>query len=87
MADLLQGQYKKVFSDPKKKTDFKADTNSEFPGIKTIDLQEEDFITAINLIPPNAASGPDKFPITILRECKKELAKPLSPVAPLSRNW
>ena len=77
MADLLQGQYKKVFSDPKKKTDFKADTNSEFPGIKTIDLQEEDFITAINLIPPNAASGPDKFPITILRECKKELAKPL----------
>ena len=77
MADLLQAQYKKVFSDPEKKTDFNADEDSEFPGIETIDPQEEDFITAINLIPPNAASGPDKFPITILKECKKELAKPL----------
>lgn len=77
MADLLQDQYKKVFSNPEKKTDFNADTDSELPGIETIDLQEEDFITAINLIPPNAASGPDKFPITILKECKKELSKPL----------
>ena len=77
MADLLQAQYKKVFSDPQKKTDFKADTDCEFPGIETIDLQEKDFITAINLIPPSAASGPDKFPIQILKECKNELAKPL----------
>jgi hypothetical protein len=77
MADLLQAQSKKVFGDPEQKTDFNPDTASEYTGIETIDLHDEDFIAAINLISPNAASGPDKFPIAILKECKNELAKPL----------
>ena len=77
MADLLQQQYQKVFSDPEKNTGINVEVNSDLPGISNITLCEEDFITAINLIPPNSASGPDKFPITILKECKKELAKPL----------
>ena len=76
MADLLQEQYK-VFSDPEKQTDFYPEANRELPGIETIDICEEDFVTAIDLVPSNSASGPDKFPISILKECKKELAKPL----------
>ena len=77
MADLLQQQYKKVFSNPETKTDFTSESDSQLPGIDNIDLCEEDFITAINLIPSNSASGPDKFPILLLKECKRELSKPL----------
>lgn len=77
MADILQSQYKTVFSDPETDTNINIETNNQYPGIDTIDFCEEDFIEAINLIPPNSASGPDKFPIKIIKECKHELAKPL----------
>ena len=77
MSDLLQQQYKCVFSDPDTKTDSNIETNDNLPGIDDIELSEDDFITAINLVSPSAAAGPDKFPICLLKECKNELAKPL----------
>ena len=77
MADILQQQYKRVFSDPDTKTDNNIDISENLPGIDNIELCEEDFIKAINLVSPNAAAGPDKFPISVLKECKHELAKPL----------
>ena len=66
MADILQQQYKRVFSDPDTKTDNNIDISENMPGIDNIELCEEDFIKAINLVSPNAAAGPDKFPISVL---------------------
>ena len=78
MANILQNQYKKVFSDPEVETDVHIE--EENPGGATLDdieFTEQDIINAINLIPPQAAGGPDKFPACILKECKVELSKPL----------
>ena len=77
MANILQQQYKRVFSDPDENTDFNTSESNEYSGIESMHLTEEDFTKAIDLIPSNSASGPDKFPIRILKECKQELSKPL----------
>lgn len=78
IAELLQDQYCQVFSDPTTKTDpYLNPCDEDSPKLKDIDFSEEDIVNAINLIPSNAAAGPDKFPAIILKECKKQLAKPL----------
>ena len=78
MADILQDQYVKVFSDPTAKTNINITPNN--PNnceLSDIDFTEDDIINAIKLIPPNSAGGPDKFPAVILKQCKEELSKPL----------
>ena len=78
MANLLQDQYLKVFSDPKEKTSpniFPCPENT--PILEDFDFSETDLINAIKLIPTNSAAGPDKFPAVILKECAEQLAKPL----------
>ena len=77
MSDILQDQYKNVFSNPDEKTNINIETNNQYSGIDSIELTEDDFVKAINLVSSSAASGPDKFPISILKECKHQLAKPL----------
>ena len=42
-----------------------------------ITFTPEDVQKCINQIKPNAAPGPDGFPAILLRECSKELSKPL----------
>ena len=76
MANLLQDQYLKVFSNPCKKTKFTPNTNTNCK-IHDIQFSEKDIENAIKLIPTNAAAGPDKFPATVLKNCKESLSKPL----------
>ena len=78
MANILQDQYQKVFSNPDTETNIHIDEESEPSAtLEDIEFTEQDIINAIKLIPPQAAGGPDKFPACILKECKLELSKPL----------
>ena len=78
VADLLQDQYLKVFSDPRVVTNAYIPANAEnTPELSDINFSEQDIMNAIDLIPINAAAGPDKFPAIILKECKEQLTKPL----------
>ena len=78
MADILQKQYQKVFSDPATDTNIQIDEGSEHKAtLDDIEFSEEDIIKAINLIPAQSAGGPDKFPASILKECKTEISTPL----------
>ena len=78
MSDLLQDQYVQIFSDPSTTSEaYIPPTNENGPKLGDIDFTEQDIIDAIKLIPTNSATGPDKFPAIILKECKEELAKPL----------
>ena len=78
MANLLQHQYSKVFSDPNA---INSDTHDEPPGeIPTIDdiyFSEEDICNAIKDMSYHSATGPDKFSAEILKECKEQLCTPL----------
>lgn len=78
MANLLQTQYKTVFSNPDTETNINIEENSQSTNkICDFEFSEEDIIKAINLIPSQSAGGPDKFPACIIKECKVEIAKPL----------
>ena len=77
IANILQQQYKSVFSNPDIETDINIESPNLEEKISDLEITEEDFVKAINLMPANSAGGPDKFPACILKECKYELAKPL----------
>ena len=77
MANILQQQYKSVFSNPDVETNINIEESQHSEKITDIEFNEENIVDAINLIPANSACGPDKFPANILKECKQELAKPL----------
>lgn len=82
MAEMLANQYSKVFSTPQKPMEEPSevfpdrDYNSH-PWIQDINFDEEDIIEAINEIPRTSASGPDRFPVLLLKNCKYSLANPL----------
>ena len=42
-----------------------------------LNFSVDDIIKAIEDIKPNAASGPDEIPVTLLKNCKKALAEPI----------
>ena len=77
-ANILQNQFKQVFSDPQNVSidDIKDRVNSD-NTIEDIDFTIEDVEEAIKSIPTFSAPGPDKFPAMILKECSKQLAYPL----------
>ena len=78
MANLLQKQYKSVFSNPETDTDLNNENHPENDSsLEDIEFTEEHIVKAINLIPNHSAGGPDKFPACIFKECKSEIAKPL----------
>ena len=86
-AEALQTQYCSVFTEPDstKRIDdvhkFFSDTTEcnkpNQPILSDITFSEEDIVTAIKKIKPNAAAGPDGIPTKLLRECCEELSKPL----------
>lgn len=84
IANILQKQYKSVFSDPdtdinieNPDTEYQSENLDTKAIIRDIEFNETDIVKAINLMPANSAGGPDKFPACILKECKQEIAKPL----------
>ena len=78
MADLLQAQYTRVFSDPNS-------PNKEFPKLNIncddnlcdIEFTQDDIITAISEINENSACGEQDIPAIVLRKCKDILSYPI----------
>ena len=73
-ANLLQKQYQKAFSNPKK-----ANLNKSFSDIcqeviEDVEIDLKDIEDAIKDIPTNASPGPDKLPAIVLKECAKQLS-------------
>ena len=77
MGNLLQKQYHHAFSDPSK-ADIGATevlkTVPEEETIENISFDEGDVMKAIKAIDASSAPGPDKFPVSILKECATVLA-------------
>lgn len=80
MANTLLKQYNSVFSIPRGESSSKNSTPDEDIGTNIADIafDEEDFITAINELSENAASGPDGLPAIFLKQCKETVSKPLT---------
>ena len=79
MANILQEQYKSVFSTPKEDYSF-LDNENVLPDtiINDIQFSENDFIEEIDTLSTNSAAGPDGIPAIFLKHCKVSIAKPLN---------
>ena len=80
MANILQEQYQKAFSDP---TNGKGDAFPEVPPktdqrLNDIRISAQDVLDAIAEMSKSSSPGPDKFPAAILSECREVLAEPIS---------
>ena len=81
IANLLQNQFLSVFSDPSKTSIDSASFRP--PKVKhpfsdeMLDFYVSDIMDAIEEIKPNAASGPDEIPVTLLKNCKEAIAEPI----------
>ena len=79
IADILQNQFKSVFSDPKN-ANMDA-TNFEVPDVsipgESLKFSEEDVRNAISSIKPDAAAGPDGIPAILLKSCSATISKPI----------
>lgn len=79
VADILQHQYMKAFSDPSKADPEGMDIPTKTTeNLNDINFSPEDVITAINEMHVSSAPGPDKFASIILKECKNSLALPIA---------
>jgi hypothetical protein len=73
-ANLLQNQYCKAFSNPKK-ANLKKDFNTICDEtISDIEITIKDVTDAIKEIPTHASPGPDKLPVIVLKECADQLS-------------
>ena len=78
MADILQNQYVKVFSDPNTAIPRKLLNKSQPEArICDIDFSAKEIEEAIDELQLHSASGPDDFPAIVLKRCKATLAAPL----------
>ena len=81
IANILQQQFCRVFSDPSK-TDISSAT-FDAPHIthpftdNILEFSTSDVTEAIDEIKPSAAAGPDEVPVQLLQACKYTLAKPI----------
>jgi len=79
MANILQDQYKSVFTKPKSMYTHPDLDHSQFTEqLDDIVFTEEDFIREIKSLSPNSAAGPDGFPAIFLLKSTLQLAKPLN---------
>lgn len=84
MANILKKQYDNSFSVPRFDNEsindnfFVEDQERNIQDIlKSIKINDDDIISAINSIPQNSAPGPDGFRPIFLKKCKYQLAFPL----------
>ena len=79
MANLLQSQYIKAFSNPDNVDPDNININEKTQNIlEDMDVTEQDVIKAIEDMQSSSAPGPDKFPSILLKECKEILAPPIA---------
>ena len=88
MSELLRVQYEGLFSVPcpdKSVPDlqvfFEIQGDSTAPTLCRIEPTKEEIIQTISNITPNSALGPDGFNTILLRNCREELALPLTLIA------
>ena len=77
MGSILQDQYAKIFSNPDLANPAEVRVSklvSQADSISDIVFGEEDVLTAIKSMDRYSAAGPDKFPVSILKECGPALA-------------
>jgi hypothetical protein len=77
MGAILQQQYAKAFSKPNPAYPAEAYVSkflAENAVISDIEFVNQDFIDAIKSMDRCSATGPDKFPVVILKECSTTLA-------------
>ncbi len=75
MANILQRQYQTAFSDPSRVDPDSITLNREPTAIlDDLSLCVEDVHKAIDELQSSSAPGPDKFPASILKECKTSLS-------------
>ena len=82
-AEILQGQYLKVFSDPEKADLEECMRSPGLPqglqkGFSELDFTRDDIIQALKELDPYSAGPDDEIPARILSSCKNELALPLT---------
>ena len=82
MAEILKNQYDAVFSVPLEpmlaQSDiFSTNDTSEGPLLTDISFEPADIEDAIDELSASSAAGPDQFPALLLKQCKKDLSKPL----------
>ena len=79
MANILQEQYKKAFSQPDSgDANQPAPDTSHVPDLSDITISEDEIIKAIDELSLNSAPGPDKIPARLLKECKNQIAPALA---------
>jgi len=81
IANILQDQFRSVFSNPEETdlsaADFTPPTISKRFSESDLTFSEEDVVSAIDEIKPDAAPGPDGIPTILLKSCKHALARPI----------
>ena len=81
IANILQNQFKSVFSNPEAvdmtAADFASPTIASKFEDADLSFSEEDVVSAIDDIRADAAAGPDGIPTTLLKSCKHALARPI----------
>ncbi|XP_068227731.1 uncharacterized protein [Palaemon carinicauda] len=81
IANILQTQFKSVFSDPRDvdiaAADFTPPTITERFEDSQLLFSEGDVISAIDDMKADSAPGPDGIPSVLLKSCKHALARPI----------
>ena len=82
ISEALSAQYSSVFStnDPESAISdpmsFFDLNESALPTLTDINFSEQMIEDEISSLKNNSAPGPDKFPVALLKACKKEFSKP-----------
>ena len=77
MANILQNQYKSVFTQPLPNYELPQLDESQTPTLDDFNLSTEEFIKEIGTLSPSSAPGPDGFPAILLQKTKNSIALPL----------
>ena len=80
MANILNDQYKMMFSSPRyQPPEVESDAAVEPNSVKfsTLVFTAEDIADSISMMATNSAAGPDGVPAILLKECKDSLKLPL----------
>ena len=76
MAEILAEQYNSAFSIPSTSMSPQP-TRQQTCTIDNVEFSEEHIMKAIDEVGHRSSAGPDRFPATLLKNCKEVLAKPL----------
>jgi len=82
MADVLQNQFKSVFSDPSainvdNYSSSSSPSDRATPSLESFDFSPADIAKAISEISSSSSAGEDGFPAILLKSCCESLAYPI----------